>query len=291
MSPCLIRILCWVCRSWRSFRGRWWLMRRLHSWRGQMSKVGEVRVWLKTIRCWMILNPSDFVDRYLFIEGEYEGSNLEFLRAVCKPGSTIVDLGANIGWFTLAAAQIVGSSGAVFAFEPAPGIFRRLSQNVALNRDASRGSIALVNKAVGDCEGEVAFYESTDGNSGLSSMRDIGSACKERVIVPVVVLDSMLGLLPSVRLVKMDIEGAEVKALRGMRALVERDHPVLMIEVTDRFLRQMGSSAKDLCELVEGWGYAVYRRDANGDLKEVTSAPAEQCDVICLHKGSAGPCL
>jgi len=129
MSPYLIRTLCWVCRSWRSFRGRWWLMRRLHSWQGSMSRVGEVRVWVNSIWSWMVLNPADFVDRYLFIEGEYEGSNLAFLKSVCKPGATVVDIGANIGVFTLAASQSVGPSGAVFAFEPAPGIFHRLSRN------------------------------------------------------------------------------------------------------------------------------------------------------------------
>jgi FkbM family methyltransferase len=254
-----------------------------------MSRVGEVKVWVNSIQSWMILNPADFVDRYVFVEGEYEGSNLKFLRSVCKPGSTFIDIGANIGWFTLAAAQNAGPTGAVYAFEPAPAIFRRLSQNVALNQNASCGSITLINKAVADCEGEVPFYESTDGNSGLSSMRDIGSPSNERVMVPVTVLDAMLGSLPSVTLIKMDIEGAEMKALRGMRALIERDHPVLVIELTDEFLREMGSSAKDLCELVEAWGYVVCSRNGNGELIEVMSAPIEQCDVICVHKELGGP--
>lgn len=259
-------------------------MRRLHDWKSALSRVGETKVWVPSIRSWMMLNPSDWVDRYLFIEGEYEAANLQILKSVCKPGSVVIDLGANVGWFTLAAANIAGPTGAVFSFEPAPEIFTRLSRNVALNQNQTRASITLINKAVGETNGNIPFYESTGGNSGLSSMRNINTSCREPITVPVIALDEMLGSLPPVTLIKLDIEGAEMKALHGMRELIARDKPMLMIELTDKFLREMGSSAEELCRLITVQGYAIHRNNGRGELEEVHAAPAEQCDVICQYR-------
>jgi len=89
----------------------------------------------------------DLIQRYIYLFGVWEANLSSWIRSALKPGDVFVDVGANIGFFSLLASQIVGSEGRVVSIEPSPTIFAQLTANVALNRV---GNIRLVNCAASD---------------------------------------------------------------------------------------------------------------------------------------------
>lgn len=134
-----------------------------------------------------------------------------------RPGDIVVDCGAYVGEFTLYAAAAVGSSGAVIAFEPDPCVFRKLEANIKLN---SFSNVRALNKGVWSEDGRLKFVgDSVKGYSFMSAEND-----EAAISVPVVSLDNELGRMgvSKVDFIKMDIEGAEVKALEGAREVLRK---------------------------------------------------------------------
>jgi FkbM family methyltransferase len=207
----------------------------------------------------MRLNLEDWLGRHVFVTGEYEPPTSAVLKALLRPGDVFVDVGANVGYFSLLAARRVGPTGQVVAFEPVALTRGQLAENVQLNR---LGSVTVRGEALSDQAGEVEFFVGPTDHRGTSSLRPL-AASSERIRVRTVRLDD-LELPGPVRVVKIDVEGAELLALRGMADTLRQDHPDLIVEVTDSFLRTMGHSVNALCEFVGGLGYRMYVIDHNG---------------------------
>ncbi|MFA5142888.1 MAG: FkbM family methyltransferase [Candidatus Omnitrophota bacterium] len=138
-----------------------------------------------------------------------------------KEGDTIVDCGAYIGEFTLYAARAVGLRGQVIAFEPDPVFFRKLKENISLN---GLKNVLLVEKGVWSSEDKLKFSGgSQSGNLFAGGLDHNKLSCD----VLVTTLDAELGRngVTKVDFIKMDVEGAEVEALKGARAIMKRYHP------------------------------------------------------------------
>ena len=202
---------------------------------------------------------------------EYTDVDFEILRAHLRPGDVFIDCGANVGMYTLTAASLVGKTGRVVAFEPAPPTRDALMRNVAVN-DLSQ--VTVLPFALGARPGALLFTVMGNGG-GLSSFApanpERGSAAK----VAVMRLDDCLtpDLAGRVKLVKIDVEGAETAALRGAARLFQQERPLLLLEVEDEHLRRQGSSAEELNALLEGWGYVG--RSTPGPSPNVLYAPAQ----------------
>jgi FkbM family methyltransferase len=128
-----------------------------------------------------------------------------------------VDVGANIGWFTLHAANIIQDAGTVFAFEPEPTNFSLLSKSVEQN---DFHNVHLFQKCVSDTIGTQELYLSPSKNSGLHTiMKDLGGS---KIVVPTIKLDSLLSFprFDRIHLLKIDVEGAEAKVLAGAQKLL-----------------------------------------------------------------------
>lgn len=173
-----------------------------------------------------------------------------------RPGDVFVDGGANIGLFTLRGAAMVGSSGHVVACEPGPGTMRLLVANTELARHGS-ATIDLREVALSDSDGSAHFTVYEEG-SGLASFAP--QAGGGRVVeVTTATLDSLtLRFGDRVALVKLDIEGAEAKALQGASGLISRAAPVFLIEVEPAHLARQGSSVEDLMDALRPYGYEAY---------------------------------
>lgn len=158
----------------------------------------------------------DDIAREVFLTGRYGAQETALLRAVLRPGDVFVDVGANWGYFTLLAASLVGRAGCVVALEPHPALFRALRDNAAANAMGQVDALAL---AAADAEGTLTLHAHADdaGNRGVSSLLE-GGGDGERFAVKAARLDDVLDArkLDRVELLKMDIEGAEEMALRGM---------------------------------------------------------------------------
>ena len=208
----------------------------------------------------MDLDLGDWVDQHVYAVGLYEVGVAGVAASLLTAGATAVDIGANIGFFSLLFGQLVGPSGRVLAFEPQPRIVDRLVRNVGLNPNLP---IQVDARAVSDAPGRLEFFNGSPGHSGIASLRRREDA-SDVTTVEVVALDEVLGEDHHVQLIKIDIEGAELHALRGMQRTIEKCSPDLIVEVSDHFLRGMGGSGRELCEHLWQYGYTMYVIDYDG---------------------------
>jgi FkbM family methyltransferase len=168
-------------------------------------------------------NSADSVCGYT--HGTPEPDVQEALAHELSPGMVVYDIGANIGFFTMIAARAVGPQGRVLAFEPLPENVRWLRHNVDIN---DFGQVEIVEAAVGAREGTAAFES---GNTAVwARISDTG----EHEVRVLSIDDGIAaGSLPVPDVVKMDIEGAEVDALDGMRETLARHRPTVIVELHD----------------------------------------------------------
>lgn len=168
--------------------------------------------------------------------GMYEADTKRLLQTLVRPGMTILDVGANIGYFSLLLARLVDDDGHVWAFEPAPRNIQLLRKNVADNMYDDR--ISIVPQAVSNAQGTVRFYVSP-GAMGLSSLYENASGyerdplIKEQdgIDVACTTLDDWAALhaWPSVDLIKIDVEGAEKSVFEGMLKLSSKNPDIRVI--------------------------------------------------------------
>lgn len=194
----------------------------------------------------MLYNVNDrYLGRSLDLYGEFSEFEVALFRQLLRPGDTVLDIGANIGAHTVPIAQLVGPAGRVLAFEPQRIVFQTLCANVALNHLTN---VWCRHAAVGAESGhiEVPWLDPTRPHNfgGLA----LGNRKGERV--PVVAVDELE--LRTCRLLKVDVEGMELRVLRGARQTIERLRPVLYVE-NDRFDR-----SEELIRFIESLGYESY---------------------------------
>jgi FkbM family methyltransferase len=177
--------------------------------------------------------PREMMNRAMFLYGASEISETRLVQALLSPGMTFIDVGANIGYYTLVAARMVGDSGVVHCFEPNSEVRERLEANV--RRNALR-NVIVHPEAVGEAVGQVEFFVSTwAANSGISSLLP-GPGREEKKQVPSTSIDALAAALGDRRidLIKIDIEGAEPLAIAGgRRTLGASDGPTLIFEADD----------------------------------------------------------
>jgi FkbM family methyltransferase len=202
----------------------------------------------------MQIDGSSQTGRMLYATGEYESETSRLIERLLGPGDTMIDVGANIGYFTILGARAVGERGRVVAFEPMPHVRARLEQNISLNR---LPNVAVQNEALSDASGPITFYAGPADDTGLASLRPLSGSSEVNVMRAR--FDDLWSRSDRVALVKIDVEGAEMAAIRGMTECLRRDGPHVILEVTDDYLRVMGASADALAAHMMGLGYSMYR--------------------------------
>lgn len=207
----------------------------------------------------MRLDLRDWVDQFIYITGNYEEMTAATIRACLSPGDAAVDIGANIGFFSLLMATCVGPSGAVWAFEPIPATNQRLRQNVAMNRITT---ITVRNEAIAEDNADRLIYSGTTDHSGVAGFRPVVGSMQSQT-VPVRRLTSCLPPGTRPRLIKIDVEGAEFLVLEGMRDLLDTHKPDIVLEMSEEYLPAMGSSPTAICEYLAGFGYRMYWIDGD----------------------------
>jgi FkbM family methyltransferase len=190
----------------------------------------------------------------------FEPDTRSFIDVYLRPGDVFLDIGANVGLYTIAAARIVGPAGEVHAFEPCSRTFARLEENVRLNRLRSVfcHQLALSNE---NAEAELAL--AIDGYDAWNSlgkpyMGETGGSEKVRTVT----LDSFVSdhsLTGRITAIKIDVEGWEKHVLDGARQLFAApDAPVLIIEFTEEAAQLAGSSCDALYRSLERLGYSMF---------------------------------
>lgn len=188
------------------------------------------------------------------LESDREATFITLLKSSIGVGMTVVEAGAHIGYVTLQAARAVGPSGQVFAFEANPRAVPLIERNLVANGLEER--VTVVPLALADAPGRQAFFLSGGGDT--SSLHEPAGA-SERIEVTVTTLDAWLDPTVRVDVVKLDIEGGEVAALRGMRDTLARAGPDLTVfaECNPSMLDRSGSSSSELVESLQAQGLDV----------------------------------
>ncbi len=184
--------------------------------------------------------------------GLYEPDVSDLFREILHEGATVLDLGAYIGYYSLLASHLVGATGRVYAFEPDPRSYSYLVRNISAS-----GCLNMVadSRAVADRAGSATFVAEPDGERSYLTGPLKGSA---PTAVQTVTLDSFFASRgwPSVDLVKMDIEGSEAAALRGMGELTRRNPGLrLIMEFNLTAMRRAGVSRDELVGILMEMGY------------------------------------
>lgn len=203
---------------------------------------------------------ADWLGQYVYLTGTYEAPTAALFVHLVKPGNTVLDVGANAGFFSLLCASLVGPPGRVIAFEPIPSVQANLMANIAQN---DFRQIEVIPKVVSDMAGTLTIYEGPEGHKGISSLRSLNST-SDTLTIEAIALDDITPEIGKVNCIKIDVEGAEMRVLFGMEKLVERDRPTLIIEFTDAYLQSFGHSVSQMMEWLLVRRYELYRIEEEG---------------------------
>ena len=237
----------------------------------------------------LAINTKNFSYRFIYFTGEYEQAITEIFSQLVKPGDVCLDIGANMGWYTTLFQRLVGSNGVVHAFEPVPPTFKHLGENVRLNEPQN---VRLNNLALGDEEKEIELHIFDDLPDGHASIATFGHSDFQSYTSRMITLDSYLEETgtDNVRLVKMDIEGAELMMLKGASKLFQQqDLPILEVEMALATTRGFDYVPNDLIEFIRGKAdYDFFAIDERGyKLTQISGFKAddEGANVLCLPAG------
>jgi len=215
-------------RSGRASRA---LLRRASSWYGRapVPIAGGLAHLLYVSTADL---PLDHAHAGLIVRGTLEPPVQEALRRLLAPGDVFYDVGANVGFFTLLGARLVGPQGRVVAFEPVPACARAVAHNIALN-DFAQAEIR--EEAVGAANGRAQLL--VVGEASWSHLASTGrhADVRDELDVTVVAIDELVeaGAIPPPDVLKIDTEGAELQAIAGMRRTIERHRPAIVCELHD----------------------------------------------------------
>jgi FkbM family methyltransferase len=182
--------------------------------------------------------------------GDYEPHLTAVFERHCRPGMTVVDVGANLGYFSLLAARLVGPSGRVVALEPNSENCRLLLSSLRLS---GLSNVELLPVAADEAPGWAYYSTHVGSNGGLIDDGDLLS--RFGVVVPTFRLDDLVD--GPVGLLKLDVEGAEGRVVRGATRIIEQDRPVVTTELKEEMLQRV--SGQQVAEYLGYFGALGYR--------------------------------
>ncbi|MDP3941909.1 MAG: FkbM family methyltransferase [bacterium] len=203
----------------------------------------------------------DVISQELILSHKWEEYETELFKKNIKKGDIILDIGAHIGYYTLIAARIVGSNGRVYAFEPDPKNFSLLKKNVEENRYKN---VVLINKAVSDTDGDLKLFlaSKNTGDHRIYKPKERRKSVKIQSIT----LDNFFKNNYRVDLIKLDIQGSEVRAIKGGQKIIKLNKNIkILTEFWPRGLKLSGSSANEYIGLLTENKFQIY--DVNKDKK------------------------
>ncbi|WP_282694960.1 FkbM family methyltransferase [Streptomyces sp. CC208A] len=204
------------------------------------------------------VTTSDVIQRYQYLFGEWEPNLSAFLRDRLRPGDTFIDVGAHRGAFSLLASHAVGPHGHVVAIEPSPQFHDDLTTAATANH---RTNTRAVRSAASDTHGTLTLYLEDPTNLGhTTAVRP--SHVHTAFDVPTAPLADLVSRaeLATTRVIKIDVEGAEAAAIRGLLPALTylRNDAELVVEVTPKLLAKQGESTTDIIDTLHERGFHAY---------------------------------
>ncbi len=245
-----------------------------------------------------LLDVTETIQANLYYRTAFQPEVQSWVNHYLDTSRIFIDAGANIGIHSVTAADFFRQTpGAdtgpmVYAFEPNPRIYSRLQSNIHLN--GLEPFVSAQPLAVADREESISFYLSDEDNSTSSSLAFLGPAHFQRGDMVTVQAVSLSGFLAKqatrhrVGLIKLDIEGAELLALRGARAMLSEDRPTLIVEIYPAMMQAFRYTFSDLAEFLHSLDYDISRIQTGGALLPLTGGQWPEDiphgDVVCVPR-------
>lgn len=236
------------------------------------------------------LSLNEHMQSQIFWYGKYNHDIADILDQILQEGMCVIDAGANIGEVSLLAANRVGKTGRVLSIEPVDDIADRLETNINLN---GFENIKVLRTAVGEQRGNLPIYRpSSIGrdqtiNEGIGSLYK-GDTSKQREQAGLVTVERLDDIainnhVSRVDLIKIDIEGAELPALRGAEQILKAYKPLLIIEILEDTAQSAGYSRRDIIDYLADLGYSFKAILTKGRTRSISSElnPAIT-DILCI---------
>lgn len=246
-----------ACGRWPMNRRRQWVRKTFRKWCLDEEIVVQAKPGFR-----IAASPQNYASYGIYFFGEYDATMTTALRHLIREGQTVWDVGTERGWFSCLMGQLVGPTGRVDSFEAFPENAARLRRNLMLN---DMHWVHANEVAVSDTAGHALFhlptpevvqnYSYLENCSGVGYLTNVES--ESTIRVPTIALDQYaedVGL-QSLHLIKMDIEGAEVQALRGVKNVLAKFRPIVVVEYNRAALARAGTSWEELDALLDDAGY------------------------------------
>jgi FkbM family methyltransferase len=229
----------------------------------------------------LVDSKDEGVGMFLLTEGVFEPEETLLFRELARRSQVILDIGANIGYFTLLAARYVPEGGRVVAVEPDRRNADLLSESVALNGYVN---VDIERIAIGDASGSATIFRDRRNRGGTSLFASNIAEPLGSDVVPMTTVDQLVEekSLERVDLIKIDVQGAEGLVLEGARTTLERWHPTVVFEYWPTGLSASGRSESQPLALLQGRGYVVAIVGVN------SAAPAADDEVADACAGGRG---
>ncbi len=198
---------------------------------------------------------------------DFKYGELSFVNQI-KKGETVIDLGANVGFYTLLFARQVGTEGKVIAFEPGPQSFALLNKNVSVNHYKN---VKLINKAVSDKEKTGQFFLCRTGESD-NRLFATPNEQRDTIDMDIVSLDKYLGENTKVDFIKMDIQGSEYLAMLGMEGILKSNPKIkILLEYAPSCLEDSGVNLKEFLAFIVDQKFKIKVLHQQKEIETVTT--------------------
>jgi FkbM family methyltransferase len=228
----------------------------------------------------MVLNSESILSKAIYA-GRFEWQELQFLTRILQPGDTFIDIGSNIGLYSMIAAKRVGKNGSVIAVEPVSKTFHRLERNIQLNKYKNVKAFQL---AISSSNGILPMSVSQDGYDAWNSLTK--PARGEKFIteeVTTIKFDDFVtqnSLTSRIKMVKVDVEGWEDELFKGaVTTLSAADAPIIQVEFNEPALNAAGSSSEKLMDRILKFGYHLYSYDGTKNILKKFEYSGEALDM------------
>ena len=262
--------------------GRWWKYLRM--------KTPVVMKWLDDFV--VRIYPDNEIFRALFVKGIYDPNSMVIINSLLPKDGVFIDVGASFGYFSIVATKAVGPNGRVIAIEPSSRDYNRLVDNVRINN--LENIISTYRLAISDSSGTALLSIATEERSALNtlgkqfSFSGVDEIAKENV--DTIALDDFVvaNQINHVDVLKLDIEGSELKALHGAKKTIAKYHPAIMLGVNTNALKASGTDHDEIQKTLSELGYRAYKIIDDGEIlgleliPDLTKEPAKI--VFCLHE-------
>lgn len=268
-APLALRMAACIFRNTPYFKGKWRAVNYIFHRFQKHSRAVEV----VPLRCGVRVRCRlwDEVPNNIWWLGDScELGEALFFRRCLKPGMTVFDVGANIGYYSLLASPIVGASGKIYSFEPVASTHQELAANIYLN---GIGNIRAFRHIVSDHSGPMTMRHGPPDNSGASHVEDGAAGQPDAEQVEAVSLDDFVKRenIRKVDVIKVDVEGYEAAVVKGARQVIEQFKPIWLIEVCTYVIVRYFKGREELYALLDEYGYQPYAISHSGQLRRLTT--------------------